>query len=370
MRFLSLAVAVCACACGALKNRDDGGTAGGGGGGFGGGAGGGASLDWAPVEAAVRSASADAGVPDLALYVYRGATDERVFTLELGAFRSSTNIAVASASKWISAMVIFDVIRRGQLSLDSTTGQVLGWTGPNAAITLRHLLSFTSGLDADANCTRNPLTTLQACVATIAATSAIADAGTRYDYGSTHLHVAARMAEVATGKSWDLLFDEVLRQPLQLSSAVRYYTFPMQSTGMQNPLIAGGLRVTTDEYAKLLGLEFHKGVLGGVTVGTTALFDAQAIEPFPSVTVGNTPVGALGYAYRYGLSAWLECATPAAGCQRLSSPGAFGFTPWIDREHGYYAILAMEVGGLSTGVVSFSVELAQAVQPLIVDALK
>ncbi len=388
MRSLTLAVVLCLCACGKLRDTEDGGgtaggsTAGGsvaggsaaggsaaGGSAAGGSAAGGSANDWAAVEAAVRSTSADAGVPNMALYVYSGATDVQVYKLELGTFRAGTNIAVASSSKWISAMVIFDVIRRGMLTLDSTTGAVLGWAGPNGAITLRQLLSFTSGLDPDPMCTRQVLKTLAQCVDDIGAAATVADAGTRFDYGSAHLHVAARMAEVATGKSWDTLFDEVLRQPLQLSSSVKYYTFPMQSAGVQNPLIAGGLRLTTDEYAKLLALEFHKGVLGPVTVGTTALFDAQAIEPYPNVVIGNTPVGALGLPYRYGLSAWLECPTPATGCLRVSSPGAFGFTPWVDRQNGFYAILAMEEGGLSTGVVAFSVYLAERVQPLIVDAL-
>jgi len=379
MRPLWLVAVISLCACGKLRdNEDAGGSAGGssaggstaGGSTAGGSAGGAAPMDWSLVEAAVRAASADAGVPNMALYVYSGANDAQVFKLELGTFRASTNIAVASASKWISAMVLFELIDRGMLTLDSTTGAVLGWTGPNAGITLRQLLSFTSGLEPDPMCTRQPLRTLAQCVDDIRTAPVVADAGTRYDYGSAHLHVAARMAEVVSGKTWDQLFDEVLRQPLQLSTNVRYYTFPMQSTGMQNPLVAGGLRATTDEYAKLLALEFHKGVLGPVSVGTTALFDAQAIEPYPNVVIGNTPVGALGLPYRYGLSAWLECTTPATGCARISSPGAFGFTPWVDRANGYYAIVAMEEGGLTTGVVGFSVRLAVAVQPLIVDALQ
>jgi D-alanyl-D-alanine-carboxypeptidase/D-alanyl-D-alanine-endopeptidase len=320
---------------------------------------------WAPVEAAVRDASKQAGVSDLALYVYDAKDDSRVFALELGSFRSSTNIAVASSSKWISTMVIFEVIRRGELSLESTTGGVLGWKGPNAAITLRQLLSFTSGLDPRVRCTMNPFTTLAKCVESIGEYTAVAKPGTRYDYGSTHLHVAARMAEVATGKSWDQLFDEVLRKPLKLSSDVRYYTFPKRSTGTTNPLIAGGLRASVDEYAKLLALEYHRGAFGGVGVGTPELFDAQSVEPYPGAVIGESPAARVGHPIRYGLGAWLECSTPATGCAKVSSPGAFGFTPWVDREHRYYAIVAMQEGGF----VKFSIELEQKVQPLVVAAL-
>jgi hypothetical protein len=61
------------------------------------------------------------------------------------------------------------------------------------------------------------------------------------------------------------------------------------------------------------------------------------------------------------------------GCPISSSPGAFGFTPWIDRETGYVAILGMEVGPDTTEtpseVVDFAVALEQTLQPLIRAAL-
>jgi hypothetical protein len=34
-------------------------------------------------------------------------------------------------------------------------------------------------------------------------------------------------------------------------------------------------------------------------------------------------------------------------------------TPWVDREGGYYAIIAMEVDDSQTSIVQFSVELAR-----------
>ena len=55
--------------------------------------------------------------------------------------------------------------------------------------------------------------------------------------------------------------------------------------------------------------------------------------------------------FRYGLAVWLECATPtafASGCNSQSSPGAFGFTPWFDRDAGYYAMIGMYQLGRAT----------------------
>jgi len=327
--------------------------------------GGASGRDFSAVETLLVQRSAEAGVTSLGLAIW-DAQDQKVYERMLGTFTADTRVAVASASKLVAGLVLFDVIRRGALSLDSTTGDVLGWTGPNAAITLRHLLSFTSGLPREATCTANPLTTLAACARTLEAETPTAAPGTLFDYGSTHLLVAGAMAEQATGQRWAELFSQTLRGPLGLPSDVAYYTAPRQSIGMINPLLAGGLRASMNDYHDFLAIEFHRGTTGALTIGTPALFEEQARAPFPQAAVGNSPLP-----FRYGLTSWLECATPEAGCQLLASPGAFGFTPWLDREAGYYAILGMELEstGSDEGVVAFAVTLQQDLEPLIATEL-
>jgi len=327
---------------------------------------------WTPVRDAVLSAASDAEA-DLAFAVWdeRGALR---FEVSSGMFRPGTRVAIASASKYASGLVLFELIRRGSLALASTTGEVLGWAEPNADITLEQLLSFTSGLPPEAPCTLVARATLAECVDSIATATAVAAPGTRFDYGSTHLQVAARMAEVVTGQAWQALFDEILARPFGLSAAALYYTYPRQSIGQLNPLIAGGLRMSMNEYALLLELGLHRGALGNVTVGTPELFDAQLREPFDvTITPEGSPLLALGVPFHYGLTAWLECDTPRTGCERASSPGAFGFTPWFDRDAGYVAIIGMEIGPSTmdtpSGAVGFAVALEQALQPLIPEAL-
>jgi serine-type D-Ala-D-Ala carboxypeptidase/endopeptidase len=324
---------------------------------------------WAAVRATLIQRAGAEGVSDLGLMVF-DRDDTLVFQHMLGGFTPQTRVAVASASKLVSGIVLFEVVKRGQLSLDSTTGAVLGWTGPKAGITLRHLLSFTSGLPPDHACLREVSTPLASCVAMIGSGPLLASPGTRYDYGGTHLQVAARMAEVRTGKTWNALFSEILRAPLGQPSAVNYFTLPKAAVGTLNPLVGGGLQASMAEYSKYLALAYHKGQTAGLTVGTTALFDAQGREPYPNVVVGSSPMADLGYPSHYGLTAWLECATPALGCARYSSPGAFGFTPWLDRTSGYYAILGMELNATAEGGVgAFSYNLERDLAPLIRDAL-
>jgi hypothetical protein len=74
---------------------------------------------------------------------------------------------------------------------------------------------------------------------------------------------------------------------------------------------------------------------------------------------------AQGYSYHYGLACWLETTKPREGSTVVSSAGAFGFTPWVDRQAGYYAIFGMEM--LNGARFSFPIE--QELQPLIRGAL-
>lgn len=320
---------------------------------------------FAEVDSAAQAAFTEHGVPmGLAVYDKDGT---KLFEHMYGDFSPDRRVAIASASKLVSGVTLFRLIDEGYLSLDSTTGQVLGWTGTKGEITLRHLLSFTSGLPPEDACTYQADVTLAECVDDIAQQDPVAPPGTEFDYGSTHLHVAARMAEVAVGANWNDIFDQQLRQPLQLSPEVAYYSAPRQGLGANppNPLPAGGLRASMNDYASVLRFVYQKGEWQGSQLLAPGIFDTQTIEPYPNVTMGNTPstIGA-----RYGLTAWLECDTPATGCSTISSPGAFGFTPWLDRNAGYYAILGMELDDYRAdrGIGS---QIEQVLKPLIAEAV-
>ncbi len=321
------------------------------------------------IDRIARMAFEQQDLSGMGLSIY-DASGNQVFGQMYGDFSPDKRIPIASASKLVAGLTLLRLIDQGRLSLDSTTGEVLGWKGPQAAITLRQLLSFTSGLTPYASCTLQPHISLADCVATISRAPLAAPPGTRFDYGSAHLHVAARMAEVVTRKSWNEVFAAQLREPLGIGPDALFFTWPRRGAATTNPLIAAGLRMTMNEYARVLELEYHRGVFRGQRLISDALFTAQATEPYPKAEIGNSPVGRLGLEYHYGLANWLECPPPAVNCGVQSSPGVFGFTPWVDRPGGYYAILALDVDVTGrTGVLPFSVKLAQQLQPLIRGAI-
>ena len=319
--------------------------------------------------AMVFSEEAPGSIPGMALHI-AGRDGEVLFGRTYGNFDPGQRVAVASASKLITALVLLRLAGQGFLELESTTAEVLGWSGETGAITLEQLLSFTSGLPPGADCIRSAAVTLAACVAEIATLAPLAAPGQRFDYGSTHLHVAARMAEVVTGDSWNAIFATQLGTPLGLSEEARYYTFPRTRLGEANPLAAGGLVVTLEEYTRLLALVLNGGRHQGNPLIPSALIDRIFVNPFPDAELGSEPELVEVRGYRYGLGAWLECDTPASGCAIASSPGWFGWTPWVDRERGYLAILAMEdEAAVPTGATTFSVGLSDELKPLIEVAL-
>ncbi|HEY4365735.1 MAG TPA: serine hydrolase domain-containing protein [Steroidobacteraceae bacterium] len=298
----------------------------------------GSSDPFAAVDEAARAAYASQPIAGMGLSIYdRNGT--KVFEHMYGSFSADQRVAIASASKLVSGVVLFRLIDQGYLSLDSTTGQVLGWTGDKANITLRQLLSFTSGLPPENRCTYRSDTSLSQCVDEISQMDLVAPPGTRFDYGSTHLDVAGRMAEVATGSSWNAIFAAQLRDALGMPSDLLYYANPLRPLPTDNPLLAGGLITSMNEYEHVLHFVFDKGLWQGSPLLASGIFDTQAIAPYPNAVIGHSPAP---NGMRYGLTAWLECDTPATGCATISSPGAFGFTPWLDRDTGYYAILGME----------------------------
>ena len=177
------------------------------------------------------------------------------------------------------------------------------------------------------------------------------------------------MAEVVTGKSWDGIFASELRAPLGLGAEA--ISTPGPASPWAQP--SAHRRRDADDHERIregAGARVPPRLYRGRRLINDALFTAQATEPYPKAVIGDSPVGQIGLDYHYGLANWLECPPPAVNCPVQSSPGAFGFTPWVDRTGGYYAILGMDVGGRRTGVVKFSVLLAEQLRPMIREAMR
>ena len=313
--------------------------------------------EWALVKAEMNASS----VSDIALIVGTPTGGVRL-RYEKGAFRLTDTHLVASASKMLAGLTILKLVEDGQMSLADNPQKYLPyWTtsaaDPRSRITLAQLLAFTSGFNQSETgvaCLSDPDTTLQACAQTYYNLGISSTPGTAFSYGPGHLEIAGAMAEVAGGKRFNLLFREKVGDPLGIGP-VSGIVYPSAN----NPRIAGGGVSTGEEYAKLLD-----GVLGNRLLASLTNFKADQTA---AVTFRYRPVTA---DWHYAAASWRECDAPvfATGCTNVftvSSPGLFGWTPWIDFDAGYYAVVAMEEANGSAA----SVALEQRLQPLIAAAL-
>lgn len=323
---------------------------------------------WQAVTDRLEAASEDMPETGMTLIV-RDPDFEVRYRHTVGGFEPDVRIPVASASKLVAGLTLLRQIEAGRLSLDDTTGEVLGWEGPQASITLDQLGSFVSGYRGRPRCTLQTRVSLQDCVAIIGAEPPSHTPGTVLEYSNTHWHVAGAMAEVRAGQPWNDLFQADLARPLGLDDPeLRFVTKPKQQTGTTNPLVAGGLLATAEEYEVMLSLVLRDGVApDGTRLLAAGAVDRMFRNPFPDATVGATPYEDLAD-FRYGFGTWLECEGGVPTCPVASSAGAYGVTPWVDREHDYQGLLAME-GDLGTAT-SFAAPLQQELRPLIEAALE
>lgn len=245
-----------------------------------------------------------------------------IYQRAFGEYKADSVIPLASATKWLSASAIMAVVDEGKLSLDQPISKYLPkFAGKTGTITLRQLLSHTSGLPRNHRCLANTSITLAECVDQIAETGLDTDPGTEFSYGGVSFQVAGRVAEVASGKSWNTLFEEKIRKPLNLAKTGYGKT--------QNPRIAGGAYSTAQDYANFLQMHLNDGVFNGKRVLSAATVEEMQRDQTKGVPIAFT---FQPDKRRYGLGEWRDIVDSKGRAIQVSSPGAFGVVPWIDEE--------------------------------------
>ena len=331
-----------------------------------------------PAEAVQSNADAWRGVvqaidssPLEDLTVLVGTGDGIVFSHSKGRSTPNTVYKLASSSKWLSAAVLMQLVEQNVLALtDHPQDHISWWTDdPSDArsqITLQQLLSFTSGFTSrvfTVRCAGDPEVTLENCAQVIYADRFEFAPGTAYYYSNTHLHIAAVMAEHATGQPFAEIFEEQLAQPLSLKDTALLHP------SIQNPRPAGGGESTATEYALFLAALLNKQFLADS-------FERMAYDYIdPQTDIAYSPLTQQGYEWHYGFGQWRECLAAAweAHCDEqviVSSPGAFGFYPYLHMDKGYFVVIAMmEPWGLFTNASGRSVEFGLDLRPIIEAAL-
>lgn len=270
--------------------------------------------------------------------------DGRAFAYERGMSTATTVYESASTSKWVTAQVILRLVDEGILSLDDTPQQYLPyWTSdegsPLSSLTLGTLLTFTSGLEQEPLCINLAVAQFSNCVEQVYTDNLANPVApvTEFHYGSAHMQVAGAMAVAASGEAdWAGVFAAFQAATGLFEDA----SYDLPSAG--NPRLAGGMHWTAEAYLAFLEAVYEGDIL------SSELREALPSDPIAGLEISASPADAAGLAWRYAFGHWIECAgEDCAAQQRVSSPGAYGAYPFIDRSMGLYGILARQ-GALGT----------------------
>ena len=280
-----------------------------------------------------------------------------IYKKYFGNYKTETVAFIASAGKWLAAATIASVVDEGKLNWNDKVKKWLPeFTDIKGEATLAQLLSHTAGYP-DYQPKENPTDiyqTLKESVAQIVNLPADTLPGTKFKYGGLAMQIAGRMAELATGKDWEPLFQQKIAIPLQMRST--HFT-PVDSSGGHAPMLGGGARTTLQDYTNFLSMISNDGMFNGRRILSVNAINAMQADQVMNATVNpNEFVEQARGSLRkdiYGLGEWREEVNEKGDATLISSPSWAGAYPWIDKKNNVYGFFLTHISNATNGFSSF-----------------
>jgi hypothetical protein len=234
-----------------------------------------------------------------------------------GSVARGTSMLIASASKWVFGAYVAQK-RAGALTADDLQHLQMGagYHGLSYDLCLR--------LSASAQAAE----TIDQCFHS-GADSAFTggDVGHFFYNGGHFQHLADSTLALGGMDSAQLTADFVSTLGIDASFA------------FDSPQMAAGLRTTPGDYATFL----DRLMDGQLRMSTLLGASPVCTNPSTCASAISTPVP-LTESWHYSVAHWVE-DDPVVGDGAFSSPGAFGFYPWIDATRHWYGVIARQVQG-------------------------
>ncbi len=313
---------------------------------------------------------------------------------------ADTLFRIASMTKPITAIGVMILQDQGKLSVDDPVekhlpefkGQLL-LTGydkekgvvtlgkPSRAITLRDLLTHTSGLAAYpvgmADVYAKRQYTLGETTAAVSQLALLFEPGTKWAYSNSGIDTLGRVIEVASGQTYEKFLRANVFDPLGMSDTTFYPTaaqgkrvaavhdtkdgkaaapasnwmkLDFDGKERKHPIPAGGLFSTAADLGNLYTAMLHKGELGGKRI-----ISEKAWAEMTRTQTGDIKTGFVdGMSWGYG---WQVVKEPKGATGVLSAGtfghgGAFGTQGWIDPTKGVFYVLLIQRTGLANADAS------------------
>lgn len=306
--------------------------------------------------------------------------------------RDETMFRIMSMTKPITATAVMILADEGKLSIDDPVEKYIPAFADAKlengeavrGLTIRHVLTHTSGLTGDQICE----TSLEATANELAARAFEFQPGTKWEYGPS-LNVSGRIIEIVSGRAYeDFLADRIFK-PLRMNDTT---FFP---TSDQRPRIAvvyqpgedsaslirsrrlvidaanetvanpsGGLLSTANDMFRLYQMFLNGGEVDGQRIVSSEAVREMATVQTGELTTGFTPGNGWGLG-------WCILRRPA-GVTEMLSPGTFGHggyygtQGWVDPQRQAVFVLMYQRTELPNSDAS---DIRRDFQRLAVEAL-
>jgi CubicO group peptidase (beta-lactamase class C family) len=283
---------------------------------------------------------------------------------------------------------------KGQLLIDRREGDRVILKKPSRPITIRDLLTHTSGLPggfpagySDLYFTRH----LTLAEATLAQSQRPLEfvPGSKWAYCNAGIDTLGRIIEVKTGQKYENFLAQRVFHPLGMNDTACYpdekqlarlaglygqkdgklafvnYVLIGPTQNAKHPIPAGGLFSTGADLAKL-----YQAMLNGGKLGDAKIVSPESVILMTQVQTGDLQCGFTpGMGFGFG---WAVVKEPQGVHAMLSKGtfghgGAFGTQGWIDPQQELFVILLIQRTGLQNSDAS---DLRKELQRLAVEAIK
>jgi CubicO group peptidase (beta-lactamase class C family) len=293
---------------------------------------------------------------------------------------------IASMTKPLTAVSVLMLQDEGKLNLSDPVEKYIPEfaalktpTGRPAHITIEQILTHTSGLGEGDSTAIKSVHTLRDLIPIYLASPMQYEPGDRWKYTQSGINVAARIVEVASGRSFDDFVTRHLLKPLGMKNTTFYpnrkqrsrlatpyikdkqtgilTAAPYPAYGMkgQPPFGNAGLFSTGPDYARFCQMLLNRGTFEGKRYLSPAAFEQLTTVHTGELKTGflqTEEYGSRGMNYGWGIGVAILKA-PHPGVAEMLSPGTFGHggawgtQAWIDPVRSLAYVLMVQRPGIN-----------------------
>ena len=299
-----------------------------------------------PLDAPLITFLKTTGIKDFGVILVK---DNKILYLRNGGTISySTPMRLGSAQKWVTAASVMAYVDKGRLTLDAPIKTWLkDYPSPHGDLTLRQLLSYTSGLGTEAiEYKQKRWMTLRESSNMITQIKLNGTPGKVFNFGGPDYQVAGAVAEYVDHDKWPWYIGAHKMFLYPTGMVGTYWGNPSDRTNNHelatNPILQGGMVSTMGDYVSFLSMMTSDGFQKRKNMQVLSPETIREMEKIHTKDmVMNGVPSYMPTGSQYALGHWCEEFSSNGECTFYSSPSERGFYPWIDKSKNIFGLIVV-----------------------------